>query len=781
MQQIVNYSELRSMLSHELRTLNQLLETKDFDLIITNSEVNERHGTDVFLKRIFSEDNDRIISLRSRNLYDGKQSFGKHIINLNAIGLSYAEILLKLQQKLGMLRPKRILAIPYFSEDFLITIAAQELFNIPLCTYIMDDQNITGGEVSDDLVQGVLNRSKICLGISPQLCDAYSEKYDIPFWFVPPVVDRKIISQEINLPSEEFLFSQRGILIGNIWGQTWLDNLRRITKKLGVNIDWYGNPNRDWVKFEEEELQKDGIFFHGFLDDENILIQKLKEYPYALVPTGGGTKKNDDRPDMTTFSLPSRIPFIIASSHTPILVLGGGHSGAANFVERFGVGVYCDYDTKDFRQTLSYICHPDTQKKIRAKSFELAKKLTLNNLSEWIWESLDKGKPIDLNFELLADRTLQNASAVITLNEMNYRHGTGALVKRVFPDSHNIISIRSNNHYSGDHNFGQISLCLPQKNSSRPEIFQNVLTALKEITISRIMCVPYHPDELWTAIAIKELFKVPLATWIMDDQNICVNNIPDDLMEEFLSKCSVRFATHPELRDAYEQKYGFKFWILPAVAPSQYLELAIQTPQAELSKSQTGVLVGNIWSEKWFEMICHAVGGAGKYLDWYGAYTQYPWLRLSTAEIRERGLNPLGLYPEAELVKRLKNYPYIVVPTGTLDEQDDRPEISTLSLPGRTIFAMAVANLPVIVLGSTKTSIAHFVNHFQIGVVSAYDPQSFTEAVDYIMQPDVQQTIRSRTVAIAERFCDHDIGDWVWKSLALGKPADNRFEKLFDY
>jgi len=781
MQQVVNYSELHSKLSYELRKLNQLVETEDFDLIITNSEVNERHGTGVFLKRIFSEDNNRIISIRSRNLYDGQQSFGNHIFQFDAIELSYAEILLKLQQILRNLRPKRILAIPYFPEDFLITVAAQELFNIPLCTYIMDDQNICCSEVSDDLVQRILNRSKICLGISPQLCDAYSQKYNVPFWFVPPVVDKKIISQTINLPSDEFLSSQRGILIGSIWGQTWLDNLRKITKSLGINIDWYGNPHRDWVKFEEEELQKDGIFFQGFLDDENDLIQKLKEYPYALVPTGGGTKENDDRLGITTFSLPSRIPFIIASSNTPIIVLGGEHSGAANFVEGFGVGICCDYDTNHFSQILSYICHPDTQKTISAKSFELAQKLTFDNLSEWIWQSLEKGKPVDLDFEFLAGRSLQNASVVITVNEMNYRHGTGALIKRVFPDSRGILSIRSHDQYKGEHDFGEVSIHLPQQGLSRPETFQNVLTALTRFTVGRVLCVPYNPDELQTAIAIKELFKVPLATWIMDDQNICVNSIRDDLMQEFLSKCSVRFATHPELRDAYEQKYGFKFWILPAVAPSQYLELAIQTPQLELTKSQIGVLIGNIWSEKWFDMVCHAVGGAGKYLDWYGDYTQYYWIRLSAAEIRERGLNPLGLYPEAELVKRLKHYPYIVVPTGTLDEQDDRPELSTLSLPGRTIFAMITANLPVIVLGSTKTSIAHFVNHFQIGVVSSYDPQSFTEAVDYIMQPDVQQAIRSRTVVIAERFCDYGIGDWVWQSLELGKPADDRFEELFDY
>jgi hypothetical protein len=33
-----------------------------------------------------------------------------------------------------------------------------------------------------------------------------------------------------------------------------------------------------------------------------------------------------------------------------------------------------------------------------------------------------------------------------------------------------------------------------------------------------------------TAIAIKEIYGVPMCTYIMDDQNVCTSEIPDELM-----------------------------------------------------------------------------------------------------------------------------------------------------------------------------------------------------------------------------------------------------------
>ena len=263
----------------------------------------------------------------------------------------------------------------------------------------------------------------------------------------------------------------------------------------------------------------------------------------------------------------------------------------------------------------------------------------------------------------------------------------------------------------------------------------------------------------------------------MDDQNVCVNNIPDELMKEFLGKCDVRFATHPELRDAYENKYGLKFWLLPAVVPDALITSAIATPTPEKCQQRTGILIGSIWSRQWFNSLCESVEGAGVKLDWFGN-SQYYWLTESEDELHAKGIYPQGLSPEDQLVEKLKDYPFVVVPTGTLDERDDQPQLSQLSLPGRILFALATSNTPVILLGSPRTSAANFINRFKIGTVCDYTPESLKSAVDYVLDPDNQKMMRENAVKVAKAFSDKGIGDWIWQSLANGQAADSRFESL---
>ena len=64
-------------------------------------------------------------------------------------------------------------------------------------------------------------------------------------------------------------------------------------------------------------------------------------------------------------------------------------------------------------------------------------------------------------------------------------------------------------------------------------------------------------------------------------------------MNEFLAKSDVSFATHPELRDAHETKFGLKFWLLPAVVPDRLISKTPgQLAQTQLGQSR-GALVGS--------------------------------------------------------------------------------------------------------------------------------------------------------------------------------------------
>lgn len=767
----------KQQLSSILKQFTDSLGYQKYKVIVSANEVNHHHGVGIFLQRIFPNTDD-IFSIRSLDLYDGEQTFGHQQLCLQNRNPSFHEVLEKIRSRFVDISPQAALVIPYFPSDFLIGLALKKLYDCPLCVFIMDDQNIFVNHVEDHLVSDLLAHADLCLGISRPLCDAYEQKFNKKFWFVPPVVEDHLIQKQLP-DNENSEISKQGILIGNIWSQKWLDQLRELTKQTGVKINWYGNPNRNWIHFEEQELENDGISFRGFLPEEQ-LIQELRQANFAIIPTGS-SQALEDRPEFSQLSLPSRSCFMVATANLPILVVGEQSSAIAQFVRENDLGVVCQYESQDFLEKVNYLSQADNQRRIRNSAFQIAQKLRANALDQWIWDSLALGRATDLRFEKLVSQAPSGEiSVVITPNEVTQKHGTGALVRRVFPDDSMIISVRSDNHYDGDHHFGLQSYHFPHRGWTRPAVFANIMQTLgtAQITqIQRIFCVPYFPEDLMTAIALKEIYGVPLAIWIMDDQNVAVNNIPDDLMKEFLSKADVRFATHPELRDAYENKYGLKFWLLPAVVPDALITSEIATPSPDHCEQKRGALLGSIWSQKWFNALCESIQGAGVQLDWFGN-SQYYWLTDTEAELQAKGIYPQGLTPEEQLAEKLKEYPFIVVPYGTLDERDDQPQLSQLSLPGRILFALATANTPVILLGSSKSSAANFIKRFNMGVICDYTAEDLTAAVDYVLDPENQQMLRENAVKVAQNFSDRGIDQWIWQSLEAQQAADARFESI---
>ncbi|BAQ66225.1 beta-1,6-galactofuranosyltransferase [Geminocystis sp. NIES-3709] len=767
--------QLRTQLKLAVEDLKIIQECGYYDFIISHSEVNDRHGVGVLLKRIFRDDQN-IVSIRSRNLYDGKDDFGNFNFLIQHDNYDVNVIYEQVRSTLGNLKPKRILCIPYFLDDILTATAIKDMFDVPLCTYLMDDQNIYINEIPDKYMAELLDKSDLCFGISRNLCQAYEQKYNQKIWFVPPVAPEQfIVKDTVIFPSQAQ--EQHGVLIGNIWSQKWLDRLRETVRGSGVKIDWYGNPHRGWLKFEETELEQDGIIFRGYVENEIDLVAKLREASFAVIPTAQEISSSE-RMEIAKLSLPSRIPFLVATAHIPLLVMGNEETAAANFVTDFQLGIVSHYDSLEFQEKIAWLKDVQNQDIIRHQASNLAQFLSSQGMEDWIWDSLAKKSPADSRFEKLG-QYLSSATVVITANEINNRHGTGFLVKRIMADTPNIFSIRSRNDYGGVHNFGSASYCLPRQNISRFQAFQAMINLLEGVKVKQIFCVPYYTDDLLLSIATKELYNVPLGVYIMDDQNVVINKIPDDIMREFLSKCSFRLATHPELRDAYEKKYGLKFYLLPAVVPDNLITTNPTFPQKNLLKNKTGALIGSVWSQKWFQMLADTLMNTELKLDWYGN-SNYIWLTESPEEISQKTkITPYGILPEPELAQKLKDYPYIVVPTGTMDEKDDHPELSRLSLPGRIIFALASSHTPVILLGSQTTSAAQFVKNFGIGLICDYDGESFRQAVDYVTKPEIQREMRKKASQVAQKFSAKDINLWIWESLQKGELADFKFEDLF--
>jgi hypothetical protein len=365
---------------------------------------------------------------------------------------------------------------------------------------------------------------------------------------------------------------------------------------------------------------------------------------------------------------------------------------------------------------------------------------------------------------------------IITYHEINCRHGTGFLLRRIFKDCSCVLTIRSVDTYDGKQSFGQIKLCLPALGMTRARIFETVSSWLSAISVKRIVCVPWTADEVITAIAVKEITNADLCMYVMDDQNITQGLIPDDVMHEALFKSRLRLVISPEMRSAYQNKYNLKFWVMPPIVDHRLLR---SDPSAPANVSNRGVMVGNVWSAQWLKLLRGVLRHSGIQVDWYST-EGLPWLKLDSEELKQDGITLLAGLPEDELACTLSRYDFAIIPTGTLDEADDNRWIAQLSLPSKVPFIAATAHTPLIVVGSPNTAAARFVTRFGIGATCDYDTRSFQLAVRHVAASENQRAIRDRSRELAPVFSDLGIGEWLHQALEHAEPPDLKFEKLFE-
>jgi hypothetical protein len=362
---------------------------------------------------------------------------------------------------------------------------------------------------------------------------------------------------------------------------------------------------------------------------------------------------------------------------------------------------------------------------------------------------------------------LQNADAIVSHIEVNRKHGVGVLLERWFGDESNVLSIRSADHFGGRQNFGDAALKVSHRQTDAAAIWATVLDALGSHHVSRILCVPYFPDDVRTALAMKEIFDAPMGTLLMDDAGL-----PDELMGPLLKKSSLRLAMSPQIREDYQRKFDVSIGHMPPLAPAELISDELQLPNAP--DARRGAIVGNVWGSRWLALLLKMAKESGVALDWY-SNSGFP---VEAERLNESSIFPQARHSDAQLVRALRNTWFGVLPSGTLDARDDRQNIARRSLPSRLIYMMATSQIPVIVLGSRETAAAKFVERAGIGLVADYDAKSFRDAVDRILQRDVNLTMRRKALALGPRYADTGAAEWIWKSLALGKPMDARFEDL---
>ena len=366
------------------------------------------------------------------------------------------------------------------------------------------------------------------------------------------------------------------------------------------------------------------------------------------------------------------------------------------------------------------------------------------------------------------------AEIVVSHIEVNDAHGTGVFTKRLFGGIPGLVSLRSHDLYDGRQEFGERAVRLDH-DGSRATLLRALLAAVRGAQVARAVCIPYFAEDVTTALALKDLFGMPLCTFVMDDNNIEGDGIADGSMRELLVRSELRLAISPELRDAYEGKFGVRVWLVPPLVPPEWL-LPAPAPETGALADGAPLLFGNVWGAEWLERLRATLRGTGIALDWYSNGPRPSGA--DEAALAADGIRVCGSAPEDALVAALRRAPYVLVPTGTLDAADSRRAIARFSLPSRIPYALATAHAPIVVVGHPDTAAARFVVREGVGAWAPYDRPAAVAAVAAVTDPAARARMRARAAALAPAFSAEGARDWIWRSLARGEAADARFEHL---
>ncbi len=357
------------------------------DLLVSMPETNRRHGTGVLLRRFFPDSTD-FVTLRSFTNYGGVEEFGAVNLLLAAPELNAAERATRLRRLLEPFAIRRILAVPFAPVDFLHARLVREFTGAPLCTYVMDDQNVVAGKVPDAVAQATFAASALRLTISPEMQAAYAAKFPFPFAVMPPIVT-DTSARRANRWSPAVRPATHAVLVGNVWSAGQLRQVARFVAAAGLKVDWFGRESHP-------ALVRVGMLGQGFLP-ESELADRLTTYPFVLVPSGmlDGTEDNEW---LTRLSLPSRMVFLL-QTQIPMLVLGSADTAAGRFVERLGVGRVRPYGSKDARAIVRGFTQPGPRRFFLENARQQADAFVMPGAGDWIWRSLAAGRALPAPFE----------------------------------------------------------------------------------------------------------------------------------------------------------------------------------------------------------------------------------------------------------------------------------------------------------------------------------------------------------------------------------------------
>jgi hypothetical protein len=365
---------------------------------------------------------------------------------------------------------------------------------------------------------------------------------------------------------------------------------------------------------------------------------------------------------------------------------------------------------------------------------------------------------------------LVNSTLVVTHAELSARHGTGALLLRILRDEKDLIVFHSQRFFGGN------DIEAACHHLAHPRSWR-IRKLLKPKNIGRILCVPFYQADVRSALMAQAYTGAPLTLYIMDDQNIHVAGIPDAMINALVERANICFAISPALCTAYESKYHHRFWLVPPVVDPEHF-VPVDHAFAKNSPPR-GILVGNLWSSHTLGQLKETVRLAGLRIDWYGNAGK-PFITLDAEALAKDGIFLHSQVPEPDLIESARRADFAVVPAGTLNSSDSHNWLARASLPSRIIFLMAVANVPIIVMGHQETAAARFVTDLGIGTVCEYSAPSFQKAVSMVTEKNTSALIRARAAELTPRFSSKGLSNWLWESMAAGQPITDQFQWLMN-
>ena len=420
-----------------------------------------------------------------------------------------------------------------------------------------------------------------------------------------------------------------------------------------------------------------------------------------------------------------------------------------------------------------------------------------------IWEMKLPDSPTSLRnvADCESEEMDSNETVIVSSVEINSRHGTGLLIQYMFEDFSNVTTVSSRRRFHNDRVRSAMHFEVPCDELPRHELYELVLNWFKNSPPKRAYIVPYYKTELVVAIALADLFGTEICLHIIDDQCLYEEEIPLSLMNEAMDRAALILLISPEMREAYQERFDHKMYILPPVVPENMLyndqsgsdrDLPIQNMGSGIGRfidrfrkrgpdatAPRGIIIGNIWDKKWLSKLRQTIRGSGFEVDWYSNNPDTVMLSTHGNELVDCGIHVKKPLWGQELVEELRRRPYAIMPSGMLGPDEKQESLARLSLPSRLPFVMSVSNMPIVVLGSPETAAGKFVQRFDLGAVVDYDQKQFSKAVTRIMQADVQHEIRQRAAKLSPTFSAKNLSKWIADSTGLRQPVDNRFESVF--